>query len=335
MEKQVLAPQTIIATCKKHYREKIKEQAVKAMILNQQEAERMKQTVAAATASIFKEKNENNNNNPYLYISPKMHKPTEAWRPIVGSSHDGNYMTQISKILSRLLRTCIWALRSEDEIYFTQEGFRIFFAEDNLDIAMRDFRKYNKEIKNNAQYVQPNKLISTDFATMYVSAQKEAVINNVTEAVHNAFNFTATQLNPPYDSDNTLIIRIENNELPSWLYTDEIRDMDFSVEKITTLINIVVQNAIFTSNNTYHAQNGLAIGGDSSSELANLYLANIERRTILQHARSGTNMQCGSPAWFISPASHTITTGVRTAILHKRSTRRSTVVGILSKSRKK
>ena len=92
---------------------------------------------------------------------------------------------------------------------------------------------------------------------------------------------------------------VENNELPSWLYTNEIRDMDFNLEKITTLINIVVQNALFTSNNTYHAQNGLAIGGDSSSELANLYLANIERRTILQHARSGTNMQCGSPAWFI------------------------------------
>lgn len=298
------SPQTITAICKKHYLQRVIEAQRKNTEISVDEKDEMKSRIATAKQSIFGSNADDNDNEPYLYLSPKMHKPAnqDKYRDIVGSTTEGNYMTQLGNALSKILRVCMYALRAEDQMHFKQHGFHIFIAEDNLDIAMSDFRSYGniKQQQQTArQWDSPTHFVSTDFATMFVSAHKDQVIQNVAQAVANAFNFTQTKMRSVKHGEK-LVIKLTTDEGPlPWKLVgdDSLDESDFDVKKIETVIRLVVQNTFFKSGNKYYAQNGLAIGGDASSELANLMLANVERMHIMQCHAANYNMQAFSPAW--------------------------------------
>ena len=204
-------------------------------------------------------------------------------------------MTTLAKLLAKLLRNCIWALRMEDEEHYRQNGFRIFIAEDNLDEAAKDLASYNEEVYEDEESNTTLQLNCTDFTTMFTSAQQESVINNVSQAVQNAFNFTAGKMSA--SKDQLAIIYNEEDETSTWQYTTETNAHHFTREKVIAIIKMVVSNAIYMCAGQSYSQNGLAIGGDASSELANLFLAQVERDKFLRMAAAGANMHRGSPIW--------------------------------------
>ena len=130
---------------------------------------------------------------------------------------------------------------------------------------------------------------------MFTSAQKESVINNVGQAVHNAFHYTARKMET--SNGQLAIIYNEDDETATWQHVTEADTHDFTEEKIIAIIKMVVSNAMYVCAGQTYSQNGLAIGGDASSELANLFLAQVERNKFLSMAAAGADMHRRSPMW--------------------------------------
>ena len=267
------SPQTILVVCKHLYMNSVRKEVAKATPLQQEEVENRNTRVAEMTKNILEE-GKINHNKPYPYTMPKAHKGFEAYRQVIGSSEEGNILTPISEVLSKVLRNVMFTLRDESHENLKKKGYKLFLVEDNLDEAARDFELFRKK-------PQKTNFRSTDFACMFPSATKEAVKTNSFEQVQNAFNHTAAiwkvdvnRLVMHYDKEDSKVTWRQRSGTG-------LDKLSFDLEKIWQLLNAVVDTAYFIHNGAAYDQNGLAIGGEASSELANLLLSNVERKHII------------------------------------------------------
>jgi len=249
------ASKTIAITCKHFYLSSVRRQLSGYTVLTQDDKMRKLSNVKTEGAI------------PYAYIIPKFHKGKEAWRLIVGSPKTGNYLSEISKTFSSLLNGILYTLQQENAEYREKNGYPHFFV-------IRDLSSISTNLSQLS--IEGSQLTTTDFSSMYQSLSKEKILDTVTSSLLFAFRYIATKLGKPIEQ-----IRLSFNKFDREVHwSSEKTNDNHCIDEMIQFLQTIIHSSMFEFRGTFFEESGLTTGGECSGELANICLADVERKKI-------------------------------------------------------
>jgi len=260
------AANTIALTCKHYYHDCLRRTLQPYQILTQDEKQQKLSIVQ--TEGVI----------PYGYIIPKFHKNKEAFRLIVGSPKSGNYLSDISRKFSALLNGVLYTLACENEEHVQKKGYPHFFV-------VRDLSITPKEIGEKS--ISGTNLITTDFSSMYQNLSKTKILDAVSSSIGFCFEYIANKLAVSREQ-----IRIGFNKFDREVYysTEKTND-NYCYDELLQFLQTIIYSSMFEFQGTFYEESGLTTGGECSGELANIALADIERKKIDQRGENETQRQ--------------------------------------------
>ena len=215
----------------------------------------------------------------YLYGILKMHKNPVGVRWIAG-----NHMQELDNknkipacslssaemVLGGILRMCMHNLERKDD-KCRAKGFKRFWVVTNVDRVAAD-------IKHNVQALKGQPVFTRDFTRMYTSIPQEKLVEKVTCAIREVFEWHSAKTNVPMDQ-----LRI-NVTFPTPGHASAcFAQTGFGYEEILRILTKVCVQVYFqqkrpdsemdtgeTTHKIRRQKQGLPMGGKASAELANL-----------------------------------------------------------------
>ncbi|KAJ9460032.1 Kinesin-like protein 3 [Diplonema papillatum] len=219
---------------------------------------------------------------PYLYGTPKLHKPEPRMRYIAGVSEKGNTektdeqqakaektpnkkqpktrasTTPAHQETSGILKLVLATLQGKDEASRAKTGIRRFFVVESIDgVAVH--------IKTNYARLRQKVPRTFDFKEMYTKIPQQRIVEYVMLAVSEAFEYAKAE------RGCDLKARRSKQQF-EFSNADAMDATAYNVEEIRELVEFIVGNTFVTNGGQCYQQvTGIPMGGNASPDLANLY----------------------------------------------------------------
>ena len=225
----------------------------------------------------------------YLYGILKMHKNPVGVRWIAGNHLQdldnkkkipACSLSSAEMVLGGVLRMCMHNLERKDD-KCRAKGYKRYWVVTNVDRVAAD-------IKHNVDALKGQKVFTRDFTRMYTSIPQERLVEKVTCAIREVFEWHSTKTKVPLDQ-----LRV-NVSFPTPGHAQAcFAQTGFSFQEIINILSKVCVQVYFqqkksdsemdtgeTTQKVRRQKQGLPMGGKASAELANLYCYAVESQFI-------------------------------------------------------